>query len=201
MIPGDAPPPASPSDKLKAIVAAGRAAAAQNAVAPKSGGMDVQNLVDKNAALPDALALKRLLESEELERRLAPEDDESPDEREVYRARRPPPDGELAAGAEIVASAPMSRAELRNVLADLQETFGGSYGFREVRAKPDVVFSDPDAVEDEEHGPDNSWIIGALIAFLLIAGFLYAITVGPLRPAPAPAPAPSPSPSISASPR
>jgi hypothetical protein len=193
----------TPSDRLRAIIEAGRAAAAETAAATAAtpGPSEVKNLVDKNTALPDALALRRLFQSEELERQLAPEDDEGSARPPTASPLRPAPTDELAAGAPIATTAPMSAAEVRLVLAELQQTFGeGSYTVRESKSRPEEIVVDPNAEEEPVFTPDRGWVVGTLIAVVLIAGFIYAITLGPLKPAPAPEATPSPSAAASPNP-
>jgi hypothetical protein len=185
------------SDKLTAILAEARAKAeaARAAGPPQRTPAEtrrVEALLDRNEALPDSRALARLYQSQELVEKL-PEDEDS----------SPPP---AAPGPEPSASAgpsrpPLSRAQIREVMNELTEQFtGNSYVTYEAKPLPLEVIpmaaSDGPEVVPIEEPNELFYIVGAVVAMLVIGIFLVLALNGPLRYHP-PAGGPSPSPSAS----
>jgi hypothetical protein len=185
-----------PSDKLKAILEQAKARtaaqAAEHATAREAGPTD---LVDKDAALPDPRALARLYQSADLKEKLPEIPPAGPAE------PRPAGQGMLPAGPTAVTRPSMTPAELRAVMAELQDTFhvsDRSYETYELSSSP---VDDLPVVTDEEKeleraeamatvaeatGGTGLYLLGAGLVLLVVIIFvLLAVNgVGPFKPAP-----------------
>ena len=213
------------SDKLKAILAqaqekarAAQAATAAAAAAAPAETRRVEALLDRNEALPDPRALSRLYRNKELVERLPDDEDQA-----VGAASTPPPaptpppppapESPVAAAAVPVVRddrdtaqpkrPPLSPAQIRDVMNELQAQFPSApYQTFEARPLPDDVIPMPDEPEDETAvvlaEPNEAfYIVGALVALVVIGVFVLLALNGPLRYRP-PAGAASPAPSASA---
>ncbi|MDP9326192.1 MAG: hypothetical protein M3O87_06620, partial [Candidatus Dormibacteraeota bacterium] len=126
-----------PSDKLKAILDQAKArTAAQAAEYARARETEPTDLVNKDAALPDPRALARLYQSEDLRAKLPdispPGVTEAPPRPAGWDALPPPAArqagheveaGPTEAGGTAATRPSMTPAELRAVMAELQETF------------------------------------------------------------------------------
>ena len=199
---------------------AAQAAAAAESAAP-SETKRVEALLDRNEALPDPRALARLYREKTLVERL-PEDEEqavgaapapapapaapapAPEEREVYRppataaVPKPPPVDDRAEPKR----PPLSPSQIREVMNELQAQFpSGTYQTFEAKPLPEDHIPLPELPEDEtaevlEEPREIFYILGTLIALVVIAVFVLLALNGPLRYRP-PAGGATPSPSAS----
>ena len=178
-------PESQPSDKLKAILERARSQTpAKDAETPPRGEeAQPTDLVDKDAALPDPLALARLYQSSDLQAKLPEETDERPggkrtpspgwQELPAPAARR---GGAGAAAAEATAAGDpgheagsatrpsMTPSEMRAVMAELQQTFqvsDRSYETYELSSRP---VDDLPATSDEERDAEMAEALAAVDA-------------------------------------
>ncbi|MDQ6746647.1 MAG: hypothetical protein M3010_00870 [Candidatus Dormibacteraeota bacterium] len=197
------------SDKLKAILedARARAQRAQAAAAAPPNAVEtnrVEALLGRDEALPDPRALARLYREKGLAERLP--DDEGAAGSPVAPAENAPPVYEApgSPGSDRVPPArpPLSPAQIREVMSELQEQFTPrSYLTFEAKPLPeDVIPMAEDDPLEPEAAPEPSerfYLAGALIAMVVIGIFVVLALNGPLRYKPPPG-GPTPSPSASA---
>jgi hypothetical protein len=208
--------PSQGSDRLKAILAEAKAkASAAQAAGPTEASVAetqrVEALLDRNEALPDPRALSRLYRSKDLVERLPEDEDSAPATPGIYRAQpgviHPPPRGADAAPTEVAAAPepradevkrpPLSPAQIREVVEQLKERFGeGSYTTYEPKALPVEVIpslEEPEAeVEAIEEPREIFYIVGTVVALVVIGVFVLLALNGPLRYRPPAGPSPSP---------
>gem|GEM_PF-3543402 len=171
----------------------------------------VETLLDRNEALPDPRALARMYKQKSLLERLPDDDDHAPspagpqpDSEEVLPDRGRPvytPPTAKAPGADTRPShAPLSPAQIREVMNDLREQFTAhEYATYEARSLPEDVIPFDD--EPDADGPPPGepreifYVIGTIVAILVIGVFILLALGGPLRYRP---PASTPSPHASA---
>ncbi|HEV3234910.1 MAG TPA: hypothetical protein VG329_10220 [Candidatus Dormibacteraeota bacterium] len=210
-----------PSDRLKAILEQAKVrTAAQAAEYARTREADPTDLVNKDAALPDPRALARMYQSEDLRAKLT--DVETPAAGEAHAqppgwdalpAPAPRPGGgeaETLADERDATSRPsMTPAQMRAVMAELQETFqvsDRSYETYELSSRP---LDDLPVISEEERereraeaiaalseGSGGIWpsLLGAGLVLVVVVIFvLLAINgVGPFKPAPTTVGSPSP---------
>ncbi|GAC1332156.1 MAG: hypothetical protein NVSMB17_10930 [Candidatus Dormibacteria bacterium] len=183
-----------PSDRLKAMVAAARAMAEDHASAPGAGPRqtaDVEPLLDRARELPDARALARMYRDRDLDARL-PDDADPPTAGALYT----PPPAASPGVAPAPARAPLSPAQVRAVMGQLSEQFGvREYTtFAPRTVVPEVVPPADEPPGDPGETRDAFYLVGTLVAIIIIAVFIFLALRGPLRySAPAPPAGPSPS--------
>jgi hypothetical protein len=150
--------------------------------------------LNREGKLPDAMALARLYRERELVERL-------PDEDEAALATAPPttPQPEVAPtvverGKQYAQSPPMSAAEVRAAIRQLQVEFQTHDAYqvidRPVRVEPTLVAPEVEPEPELEREGLRAAIAGILI-LLVVGGFIWLALYGPLR---APTPRTSPSP-------
>lgn len=189
------------SDRLKSILEHARAQTAAQQTTPRAPReAAAADLVDRDAGLPDPLALARLYQSSDLRTRL-PEDatGDGP-----LPARDPGPEP----GAPTRPA--MTPSEMRQVMAELQATFQVSErSYETFEPAPNPVDNIPMPVEAERElelaeaveaagGGTGLYILGAGVVLVVVVIFiLLAVnSVGPFKPVPdhSPLPAASASP-------
>ena len=210
-----------PSDKLKAILAEARAradASRATGTAPVSTREThrVEALLDRNEELPDPRALARMYRQKSLVEQLPEDDDHAapppvapappPTHVEDLPERGPalytPPVTRLPAEPR-PDHAPLSPDQIREVMNELRQQFTShEYATYEPRPLPEEVIPFADEPDEEEGAPPVAdtagifYVIGTILALVLIGGFVLLAVNGPLRYRP-PTPTPS-APSTSA---
>ncbi|MEA2684345.1 MAG: hypothetical protein QOK05_2673 [Chloroflexota bacterium] len=202
-----------------------RAAQATLAAVPTDAETNrVESLLDRNEALPDPRALSRLYLSKDLVERLPDDEDSaSPPSPTPELSPQPAPAVAVAPAPAMPAEAtpgtaepaaepqrkeaaparpPMSPAQIREVMRELHEQFASnSYVTYEAKPLPVDVIPMPeeevDPAELVEEPNELFYVLGAVVALVVIGVFVVLALNGPLRYRP-PAAGPSASPSASA---
>lgn len=207
------------SDKLRDILAAAKekslaaqAAAAAGVAGAPAATNRVEALLDRNEVLPDPRALARLYRDKTLVERL-PDDEEhavgpAPGApvtgTAIYSPPVAPPVRPVEAPEPEPRRPPLSPTQIREVMSELQAQFpSGTYQTFEARPLPDDVIptsEDPDgmAAEPIEEPREIFYMLGAVLALVIIVVFVLLALNGPLRYRP-PAGRATPGPSASAS--
>ena len=177
MTPRSQPGDSDARDRLRAKIKASKAAAqASQTHVEAPAAADLKSILDRNEALPDALALRRLYRSKELVEKL-------PEEVEA----EPTPAAATAAAAATRAAAkaaPMSPSEVRRVLREMSVTTEPITIVERPALGPDVLPLPPDesieeGIGDAERGGERGYLLGALAALLVVLGFLYLAFFAP----------------------
>jgi hypothetical protein len=188
-------PASQPGDRLKALLARRPPAPTYQPPRPAAG---VEQLLDRSAEIPDARALARLYRERSLTETVPDAEEETVAPAPIWSGA---PGTPLAIPPPIADRPPLSPAEIRAVMEDVRNAFGG--GGYSIVDRPQVVdepvvSGDPDVSNPPDAG-GGDWVyyLGALLALLVVGGFIYLSLYGP---APFHRPPPSPSPSIGARP-
>jgi hypothetical protein len=152
--------------------------------------------LNKEGALPDAMALARLYRQAELVERLPDEDEAAV----VVAPEAPAPEAPpivVEHGKQFAQSPPMSPAEVRVALKQLQEEFQAYDAYnivdRPPRVEPTLIAAEVEPEPELAREGVRALVAGILI-LLVVGGFIWLALYGPLR---APAPTASPSPVVS----
>lgn len=160
----------------------------------QASGAAVEDLLDKNRDLPDPLALARLYRSPELVERLPDEDDARPGpsfQPPGSAGQAPAPETTVGGGGpdpgamELMDRPRFSAEEVREVMAQLRQKFGSAEGYAVYQPAPPMDDALPGLLpEPEPVAPARSsewlYLLGGLVALLVIGVFVYLAVVGPL---------------------
>jgi hypothetical protein len=177
------------------------------------GQATVEALLDKSQPLPDPRALSRLYKEQALAQ-LPDDTDEAPPARApgwseaapsalapIPGTQQPPPQP-----TEPVTTRPtLSPAEVRAVVNSLQEKFSGSsymlyevpkapvddLGAASLREQEERERAELEQLAQEARHSNLVSLMGALLVIVVIGGFIWLATVGPLKAKPAPSATPS----------